>query len=175
MSSITFNTTPFTIGTRTIIHLPRSASGKLPSRGAVAVEGTVGGVHFTTVLEPDGRGSHWFGSDGIVPAAAGIQTGTPVTLTLTPAGAWPEPEVPTDVKKALSASPEADEQWNDITVAARWDWLRWIRATKNPETRRVRIRKAIEMLAGGKRRPCCFNRNECTETSVAKNGVLQDA
>lgn len=35
------------------------ASGKLPTRSQVAVEGTFAGAPFRATLEPDGQGSHW--------------------------------------------------------------------------------------------------------------------
>jgi len=50
--------------------------------------------------------------------------------------------------------------------------MRWIRATKNDDTRKRRIEVALSKLTAGMRRPCCFNRNLCTEPSVSHNGVL---
>jgi hypothetical protein len=34
----------------------------------------------------------------------------------------------------------------DITPLARWDWIRWIGATRNPDTRAIRIEKALSKL-----------------------------
>ncbi len=72
----------------------------------------------------------------------------------------------------LTDSPQVHKLWMDITPMARWDWIRWIRATKQPETRKRRIEVACSKLKAGTRRPCCFNRNLCTEPSVSNNGVL---
>lgn len=47
-----------------ILRLPEKASEKLPSRGQVAVKGTVNGHAFQTVLEPDGSGGHWMRIEG---------------------------------------------------------------------------------------------------------------
>ena len=55
---------------------------------------------------------------------------------------------------------------------ARWDWIRWINATAQQETRKRRIEVAFSKLKSGMRRPCCFNRGMCTEPYVSKNGVL---
>ena len=60
----------------------------------------------------------------------------------------------------------------DITPMARWDWIRWIRSTKQQETCKRRIENALAMLKSGKRRPCFFNRNICTEPYISNNGVL---
>ena len=40
---------------RRLVQLPLPASKKLPSRGQVAVQGTLNGHAFDTVLEPDGE------------------------------------------------------------------------------------------------------------------------
>jgi hypothetical protein len=86
--------------------------------------------------------------------------------------AWPEPDVPADFKKALSSDKQAKALWVEITPMARWDWLRWIRSTNNPQTRSRRIEVALSKLKADKRRPCCVNRNLCTEPEVSKNGIL---
>jgi hypothetical protein len=172
MATIRFETTPLQIGDWTILRLPERASAKLPSRGLTLVEGTINGFRSKIVLEPDGRGSHWFKIDSGLREAAGIEAGSKVTIAVEPSKVWPEPEVPADLEKALASDPQANALWMTLTTMARWDWLRWIRATHNRETRSRRIEVALSKLKGGERRPCCFNRNLCTEPEVSKNGVL---
>jgi hypothetical protein len=82
--------------------------------------------------------------------------------------------VPEDVQRALAADPQAQARWMECTTMARWDWIRWIRAPAQQETRKRRIAVAFSKLESGERRPCCFNRNLCTDPSVSKNGVLLD-
>ena len=172
MPTIRFETTSLKIGDWIILRLPGSASAKLPSRGMTLVEGTINGFHSKILLEPDGMGSHWFRVDSVLREAAGIDTGDAVTMAVEPSKEWPEPEVPADLKKALASDPQANALWMKITPMARWDWLRWIRATNNRETRSRRIEVALSKLKSGERRPCCFNRNVCTEPEVSKNGIL---
>ncbi|HNB41713.1 MAG TPA: YdeI/OmpD-associated family protein [Anaerolineales bacterium] len=172
MATICFETVPQKVGDWTILVLPKKESAKLPSRGMTLVEGTINGFHSKIVLEPDGKGSHWFKVDARLSKAAGIEKGGMVTMALEPSKEWPEPEVPSDLKKALSSDSAAKALWAEITPMARWDWLRWIRSTNNQETRKRRIEVALSKLKSDKRRPCCFNRNECTEPAVSKNGVL---
>jgi len=74
-----------------------------------------------------------------------------------PAGADSEPAVPADLRKALRTAPQAKMQWNGLTPIARRDFISWIDSAKQAETRRRRIERACEMLAAGKRRPCCFS------------------
>jgi uncharacterized protein YdeI (YjbR/CyaY-like superfamily) len=68
-----------------------------------------------------------------------------------------EPKVPADLRKALAATTIAKVKWNDLTPIARRDFISWIDAAKQAETRARRIERACDMLATGKRRPCCFS------------------
>lgn len=176
--AITFDTKLFTIHDWTILRLPEDASAELPSRGMIMVKGTLNGVPFTTLLEPDGKygpglqPSHWFRPDQKLLDAAKAAAGDTVQVSLEPTKEWIEPEIPVDVRNALSSSPKAEALWNDITPLARWDWIRWIRAVKTPETRQKHIAVALDKLNKGMRRPCCFNRNLCSEPAVSKNWKL---
>ena len=176
--TISFEADLFKINSWTILRLPEEASAKLPSRGLAMVSGTMNGVPFKTMLEPDGRyapgqqSSHWFSPDQKLLDEAGAAAGDSVEVSMESTKEWIEPEVPEDLKKALSASPKAEALWKDITPLARWDWIRWTRAVKTPETRQKHIEVALDKLNKGMRRPCCFNRNLCSEPSVSKNWAL---
>ena len=144
----------------TFLTLPRDASAKLPSRGQTTVEGTVNGFPFRATLEPDGQGGHWLKVDRKLREAAGAAAGDVVTLEIAPVAEEPEPKVPPDLRKALAAAPaKSRASWSDITPVARRDWIHWIVSAKQPETRARRISAACDMLAKGKRRPCCFDRS----------------
>jgi hypothetical protein len=140
--------------------------------------GKAGGVPFKTLLEPDGRyapgqqTSHWFRPDEKLLDDANAAAGDTVQVSLEPTKEWIEPEVPVDFKKALTTSSKAEALWKDITPMARWDWIRWIRAVKTEETRRKHIEVALDKLNKGMRRPCCFNRNLCSEPYVSHNWKL---
>ncbi len=174
-STISFGASLLKIGSWTLLRLPRSASARLPSRGMVMVEGTINGFHFKAPLEPDGNRGHWLNVEKDMLKAAKADLGDTVTLEIEVSGERPEPEVPEDLKKALNKSGKAHETWKETTPAAHWDWIRWIRSTKNPETRKKRIEVACSKLEAGSRRPCCFDRNICTETEVSNNGVLLES
>src|SRR5436190_2848431 len=147
-------------GSWTFLILPKTASAKLPSRGITAIEGTINGFPFQATLEPDGQKSHWLKVDRKLSKSAGAEAGDTVMLEIVPAGKETEPEVPTDLRKALAAAAsKVRAVWSDITPNARRDWIHWITSTKQAETRARRIKNACSMLAGGKRRPCCFERS----------------
>jgi len=152
--------------------LPKNASAKLPSRGRTMVEGTINSFPFRGALEPNGKGSHWLRVNKTMRDAAGADAVDTVTVEITRAGEEPESRLPMDLRKALAAAPLAQAGWEDITPMARRDWIFSISSAKQPETRKRRIEVACSKLKAGTRRPCCFNRNLCTEPSVANNGVL---
>jgi hypothetical protein len=171
-SSINFTTKLFSIGAWTILRLPETASKKLPSRGQVMVEGTFSDVPFHTPLEPDGRFSHWFRVSAALLRATNTKVGDEVKISMTVVKEWPEPDIPTDLARALMANKPANDLWGRITPMARWEWIRWVRSTGSAETRQKRINVAMSKLTAGMRRPCCWNRNLSTEPTVSKNGFL---
>src|SRR5699024_10399095 len=124
------------------------------------------------VVDPDGRKGHWLSIDGDLRQELDLHDGDPVTFSLTPTKAWPEPEVPEDLAAALAAASDLDPVWADITPMARWEWVRWVKATRNPGTRERRVEATIDKLRGGKRRPCCFDLASCTDPELAKSGKL---
>ena len=169
MPAIHFDASLVTIGNRAIVRLPADASAKLPSRGQVAVDAIINGQPVRTVLEPDGLRGHWIPLDGELQQAL---SGDTITVELEPTKHWPEPNVPGDLQAALDAAPDLTEAWHDITPMARWEWVRWVNATKNPDTRKRRVDVSISKLRDGKRRPCCFDLSSCTDPELAKNGKL---
>ncbi len=174
MTEYKFETVLYEINGRLILRLPAEASAVLPSRGQALAEGTVNGIAVKMVLEPDGKGGHWFSPDDALIKRAGLSAGDKTQVEIAPSKDWPEPPVPEDLAGALKNNPEASAVWNDITPMARWDWIRWIRSTNNPDTRKHRIDVAFDKMHKGDRRPCCFNRNQCTVTEVSHRGVLLD-
>jgi len=172
MPTIRFQATLIAIGSQTILRLPDAASAKLPSRGMSMVEGTFNGRAFQAPLEPDGTGSHWLRVSNAMLKAASAEVGDSVSVALEPLARWPEPRVPADLAQALASDPPARRIWLDITPLARWDWIRWIGSTRNRDTRAIRIEKTRSKLRSGKRAACCFNRSQCTDPSISRNGVL---
>jgi hypothetical protein len=139
------------------------------------VEGTFNDQVFQTPLEPDGQGSHWFRVSDAMLRGARAAAGDSVSLAIAPMARWPEPKVPQDLARALAADAKARSLWMDITVLARWDWIRWIGSTRNPDTRTIRIEKTLSKLKSGKRAACCFDRSQCTDPSVSRSGVLLES
>jgi hypothetical protein len=171
-----FDATLSAIDTATLLRLPETASKRLPSRGQVAVHGTINGAKFETVLEPDGKFGHWMKVDETLQrAAADIGVGDTATLAIEVTKDWPEPSVPQDLATALAAAPpKIQDLWSEITPMARWEWVRWVNATNNPDTRERRVDVSISKMHSGKRRPCCFNLAACTDPDLSSSGRLRE-
>ena len=172
-SAVRFEATLYTIDGSTIARLPYKASKQLPSRGQVAVQATVNGHAFQTVVEPDGEFGHWMRIDAKQQrAAAHPRRGHRGGRARAPRGLAGAAGA-TDLQTALAAAPKKiQELWKDITPMARWEWVRWVNATRNPDTRQRRVEVSISKMQSGKRRPCCFNLAACTDPDLSKSGKL---
>ena len=116
VAAIRFEATPQAIGNVTVLRLPQKASVKLPSRGQVAVHGTINGHQFRTVLEPDGKFGHWMRIDRKLQNGAALSADKSATLEIESVKDWPEPSVPHDLKTALAAAPQRiQDLWKEIT------------------------------------------------------------
>jgi uncharacterized protein YdeI (YjbR/CyaY-like superfamily) len=65
-------------------------------------------------------------------------------------------KLPDDLRKALSTSQRALVAWEDITPLARNEWICWTISVKTMETRANHVKRVVEELSKGKRRPCCW-------------------
>ena len=72
----------------------------------------------------------------------------------------------------VGCPPEIRDLWEAITPMARWEWVRWVNATKNSDTRKRRVEVSISKMSHGKRRPCCFDLASCTDPDLSRNGKL---
>ncbi|TSC64970.1 MAG: hypothetical protein CEO22_642 [Candidatus Berkelbacteria bacterium Gr01-1014_85] len=166
MSTLSFESELSVFGQELVLHLPKAISQELPSRGMTLVNCTLNQQTFQAVLEPDEQGSHWFSIKPKQLDRTDYKAGDRLTVTIEPTKDWPEPKVPKDWTLALEKNEPVNELWQQITPMARWDWIRWFGAAKQLSTRQRRIQTALSMLQSGKRRPCCFDRNQCTLTDA---------
>ncbi len=117
MTFIEFETQLLLYGSWTVLKLPLSISKELPSRGMVMIEGTINNIDFTTPLEPDGLGSHWFRISDTFRDELALKVGDSVSLSIRPTKNWIEPELPEDLNHALK-SRKVENQWNALTTKA---------------------------------------------------------
>jgi uncharacterized protein YdeI (YjbR/CyaY-like superfamily) len=65
-------------------------------------------------------------------------------------------KLPGDLKEALVADESALERWEDLTPLARNEWICWTVNVKQEATRKDHVRRVVEELLQGVRRPCCW-------------------
>lgn len=119
------------------------------------VEGTINGHPFRAALESNGSKAPWVSVNKAMLRGAEADVGDTVQLAIL--GPEPAPTMPSDLRAAIGPSRKAKTLWDDLSDDARRVWIRWIESTKTPETRARRIRRTVDQLAEGKRRPCCVN------------------
>ena len=65
-------------------------------------------------------------------------------------------KVPKDLSQELMKSIDTISLWEALTPIARNEFLCWIDSAKLDETKTKRIRRTIEELHDGQKRPCCW-------------------
>jgi uncharacterized protein YdeI (YjbR/CyaY-like superfamily) len=65
-------------------------------------------------------------------------------------------DVPADLKKILVADSILLSLWEGLTPLARNEWICWVTFPKTEETRKEHIKRLVNDLKKGKRRPCCW-------------------
>lgn len=64
--------------------------------------------------------------------------------------------VPDFLRRALVQTPAALAVWNDITPLARNEWICLVSSGKQQVTTDRRLKRTIDQLSRGQRRPCCW-------------------
>lgn len=65
-------------------------------------------------------------------------------------------DIPLDLQASISASENVLDLWQNNTPLGRNEFICWVEEAKKPETREKRIRRTVEQLLEGKKRPCCW-------------------
>ena len=65
-------------------------------------------------------------------------------------------ELRADLISALTANQKAIACWESLTPIARNEYICWVEDAKKEATRARRIRRTVEELLEGKKRPCCW-------------------
>lgn len=88
-------------------------------------------------------------------------------------------KLPDDLKKAIEADESALERWEDLTPLARNEWICWTISVKQQKTRDDHVRRVVEELLQGMRRPCCWlgcsHRTDKTASPAQKYALSKQA
>ena len=82
-------------------------------------------------------------------------------------------ELPSDLLAALTKTKEITSLWEGTTPIGRNEFICWVEDAKQEKTRARRVRRTVEELLEGKKRPCCWA--GCIHRTDKKPGKWQQA
>jgi hypothetical protein len=65
-------------------------------------------------------------------------------------------KIPDDLRTALTSDVKSLSAWENLTPLARNEWICWVTLVKKEETRNHHIKRLVNEIKEGKRRPCCW-------------------
>ena len=133
----------------TILVAPFDVEQVFGTKGSVRVRGTLNGVPFRRSLHPRDDGRHFMMLNKEMRKAAGMVVGEPVQVVLELDTAERTVEVPPDLAEALDADAAMGEAYAKLAHSRRFEFVRWLNQTQNPETRQRRIARILAMVAAG--------------------------
>ena len=112
----------------------------------IPVVSTVGGRSVRTTIVPGGSGKYRMQINTAQRKAAGVDWGDPVSIELRIDLASRTVPVPPDLRAALAKHPKARRGFDEMPPGHRRQFLLWFGSSKNPETRRKHLDRAIDHL-----------------------------
>jgi len=116
-------------------------------RGRPPVRVTLNGYAYRSTLAPYGS-EYYLAVNQAVRSGARVKVGDRVTVILEADEAPRTIKAPTDLVRALKASPPAQTRWKELSFTHQTEYVNAIEDAKRPQTRARRIEKTIERLAG---------------------------
>lgn len=115
---------------------------KVTVNGGYTFDGRIGRMGGETLL----------GFNKAVRAAAGVEAGDELELTIVLDAAPREVELPEDLAAALDGDPAARKGFDALAPSHRKEYARWVGEAKRPETRERRIAETLASAREGKPR-----------------------
>lgn len=81
--------------------------------------------------------------------------------------------MPDDLNDALAETGELTGLWEKLTPIGRNEFICWVEDARQQKTRTRRIRRTVEELLDGQKRPCCWA--GCIHRTDKKPGKWQQA
>jgi hypothetical protein len=138
-------------GAWSLMHIPFDVEKEWGSRARVSVRGVINGFEFRTSIFPDGKGRHTMMVNKAM-KEKGAVPGKAVRVELEKDDVPRPIVIPPDFKKALARNSKAGATFEAFAPSHRRAYVDWIMQAKREETRVARIKKAVEMIAAGKKR-----------------------
>ena len=95
-------------------------------------------------------GVAWIGLNKDVRAAAGVDAGDRVRVTMELDTELRTVEVPDDLRSALTKDPAAEAAFHKLSFTHRREYVEWVEESKRPETRVRRVAATVAGVRDGK-------------------------
>jgi uncharacterized protein YdeI (YjbR/CyaY-like superfamily) len=112
----------------------------------IPVIATVGGKSTRTTIVPAGDGKYRMQVNTAQRKAAKVDWGDPVSIELRIDIASRAVPVPADLRALLAQHPKARRGFDEMPPGHRRQFLLWLGSSKNPETRRKHLARAVDHL-----------------------------
>jgi hypothetical protein len=139
-------------GAWTYLPIPFDVEQFFGSKARVPVSGTINGFPFRNSLMPEGDGTHSMMVSKELQSGAKAVAGEKVHVTMQRDEEERTVSVPNELQQALLKNPTASSVFAALTYSQRKEYSDWIVSAKQAATKQTRVRKAVEMLAAGKKR-----------------------
>lgn len=130
----------------TYVEIPLDLIAIFGKKGQIKVRGTINQVPFYSTAKPHGDGTHYLIVSHATRVAAGLSPGDYVQVVLEGDTEVRQISPPPDFAQALEAHPAAKEAFEALAYLHRKEYIEWIESAKKESDRRVRIRRAVELL-----------------------------
>ena len=140
---------PEGVGTWTFAPISANVSGPAGLKANMRVKGTIDGIPVKSSMMA-GNGELFIVIAKELRDKIGKQAGDIVKMSLGPDTSNNIVNVPTDLKKALSANEKARVSFEKMAPSHKKAYVQWISQAKTKETRTNRIGKAIQQISIGK-------------------------
>jgi hypothetical protein len=131
--------------------VPFNVPGVYGTKAHVKVRGTIDGYPYRGLIANMGEG-HCMVVKKEIRLAIGKTAGDTVKVVM---DIDTEPRivvVPEDFQQALDNNPKAKKIFDKFSYSHKKEYVEWIEGAKKQETRENRVKKAVEQIAGGKKR-----------------------
>ncbi len=136
----------YKLGINRVVDVPALHSKSLGGKGHIPVEGWVEGVPIQSTLVPRGQGRHRLFVHSRIWRRLKLDAGDFVEVLLE-RGKPPEaPAIPDDLAIALRMTKGAAVAFRQVTPGLRREFINWVQAAKQPETRARRIRIGLPVM-----------------------------
>ena len=133
-------------GGGTFIPVPREVNDQLGLKGKPKVQAVIAGLPYRGSLMPMGDGTFCLGVLKSIQQAAGVKQGDTIEVLLELDTEPRTVEPPPDLANALARDKKAAATWEKLSYTNKKEMARSLEEAKKPETRKKRLRSAVEKL-----------------------------